>query len=232
MESIAAGRSETKATEKAARSGVSTLGDEWRFFWSQTNPRVIAGSLALALALRIPLGGWGWGDLAVVVGFIALQPFIEWMIHVFILHWKPKELFGRKVDPLVSRKHRAHHKDPRKTEWIFIPFPVLLQVIPASVLLYLLIMPTLRLAATTMVTGLTILLVYEWTHYLIHSRYKPRSALYRYIWRAHRLHHFKNEKYWFGVTMHAGDHVLGTFPEKDAVETSPTCKTLGVAEQV
>jgi hypothetical protein len=34
------------------------------------------------------------------------------------------------------------------------------------------------------------------------------------------------------VTMHAGDFVLGTFPAKDAVETSPTCKTLGVAEQV
>ncbi|MFP5351009.1 MAG: sterol desaturase family protein [Actinomycetota bacterium] len=232
MGSIVVGGRETGTTDGAAGSGVTTLRDEWRFFWSQTNPRVIAVSLLLAVALRIPLGGWGWGDLAVVAGFIALQPFIEWMIHVFILHWKPKELFGRKVDPLVSRKHRAHHKDPRKTEWIFIPFPVLVQVIPASVLLYLLIMPTLQLAATTMVTGFSILLVYEWTHYLIHSRYKPRSRLYRYIWRAHRLHHFKNEKYWFGVTMHAGDHVLGTFPEKDAVETSPTCKTLGVAEQV
>lgn len=227
MDTIEAGRS---GDEIAAVP--SDLRREWRFFRSQTNARVIAAALVVAVAVRIALARWGWGDLVVVAGFIALQPFIEWMIHVFILHWKPKKVFGRKMDPLVSRKHRAHHQDPRKTEWIFIPFPVLVQLIPVSVVLYLLIMPTLSLAVTTTVTGLSILLVYEWTHYLIHSRYQPRSRIYRYIWRAHRLHHFKNEKYWFGVTMHAGDHVLGTFPDKDEVETSPTCKTLGIAEQV
>jgi hypothetical protein len=30
------------------------------------------------------------------------------------------------------------------------------------------------------------------------------------------------------VTMHMADHVLGTFPEKDAVPVSPTARTLGV----
>ena len=213
-------------------SGATTLSDEFRFFAAQTNARIIAGSLLAAVVVRVALGGWRGWDLVVVAGFIAAQPFIEWMIHVFILHWKPKEILGRKIDPLLSRKHRAHHKDPRRTDWIFIPYPVLIRLIPISVLLYWLIMPTFRLAMTTAVTGLAILLTYEWTHYLIHSRYKPKSRVYRFIWRAHRLHHFKNENYWFGVTMHAGDLVLGTFPAKDEVETSPTCKTLGVAEQV
>ena len=223
---------EVEQVQPQRESGVTSLSDEFRFFASQTNARVIAGSLALALIVRLALGGWRGWDLVVVAGFIALQPFIEWMIHVFILHWKPKEIFGRKIDPLLSRKHRAHHRDPRRTDWIFIPYPVLIRLIPISVLLYWLIMPTFRLAMTTAVTGISILLTYEWTHYLIHSRYKPKSRVYKFIWRAHRLHHFKNENYWFGVTMHAGDLVLGTFPAKDAVETSPTCKTLGVAEQV
>ncbi len=218
--------------QRPSTSGSTTLAEEWRFFWSHKNAKVIAAFLAGVLLLRLALGGWTWWDLAVVAGFIAAEPFIEWLVHVFILHWKPKEVFGRKVDPVVARKHRAHHKDPRKTEWIFVPFPFLMRVIPVSAVLYLLVMPTVRLAVTTMVTGLSILLTYEWTHYLIHSRYQPRSRVYRFIWRAHRLHHFKNENYWFGVTMHAGDFVLGTFPEKDEVETSPTCKTLGVAEQV
>jgi len=213
-------------------SAATTLGDEWRFFRSHPNPRLIAGAWALVAVARIALGGWRWWDLAIVGILIALEPFVEWVIHVFILHWKPKELFGKKRDPLLARKHRAHHKDPRKTEWIFVPRPALMRVIPISALLYLLLIPDVRLATTTMLTALTILFVYEWTHYLIHSRYKPKSRLYRFIWRAHRLHHFKNEKYWFGVTMHAGDFVLGTFPDKDEVETSPTCKTLGVAEQV
>ena len=223
---------EVEQVQPQRESGATSLSDEFRFFASQTNARVIAGSLAAALIVRLALGGWRGWDLVVVAGFIALQPFIEWMIHVFILHWKPKEIFGRKIDPLLSRKHRAHHRDPRRTDWIFIPYPVLIRLIPISVLLYWLIMPTFRLAMTTAVTGLAILLTYEWTHYLIHSRYKPKSRVYKFIWRAHRLHHFKNENYWFGVTMHAGDLVLGTFPAKDEVETSPTCKTLGVAEQV
>ena len=72
----------------------------------------------------------------------------------------------------------------------------------------------------------SLLMLYEWTHFLIHSPYRPQSAAYRYVWRAHRLHHFKNENYWFGVTVHLADHVLGTFPEKSAVPTSPTCRTL------
>ncbi|HJR45077.1 MAG TPA: sterol desaturase family protein [Actinomycetota bacterium] len=227
---MSAAEAEQVTTQR--ESGATTLSQEIRFFASQTNAQLIAGSLALVAVVRLAIGGWRWPDLIIVGAFIALEPFIEWMIHVFILHWKPKQLFGRKVDPLLARKHRAHHRDPRRTDWIFIPFPVLLQVIPISMLLYLLIMPTLRLALTTAVTGLAILLTYEWTHYLIHSRYKPKSRLYKFVWRAHRLHHFKNENYWFGVTMHAGDFVLGTFPAKEDVETSATCKTLGVAEQV
>jgi hypothetical protein len=165
----------------------------------------------------------------VVVGaLIAAEPFVEWVIHVFILHFKPRALFGRTVDPLAAKKHREHHRDPRNTEWIFVPLPVLARSLPVVALIYLLAFPTAALAMTAMSTSLAILLTYEWTHYLIHSRYQPKSRLYKYIWRAHRLHHFKNENYWFGVTMHMGDHVLGTFPEKDEVETSATCKTLGV----
>ena len=45
--------------------------------------------------------------------------------------------------------------------------------------------------------------------------------------RAHRLHHFRNERYWFGVTMHLADHVLSTYPGKLDVELSPTARTLG-----
>ncbi|MGI8774107.1 MAG: sterol desaturase family protein [Actinomycetota bacterium] len=211
----------------ARSSGKTTLAEETRFFWSHRNARIISGALALAVIIRVALGGWTRWDAVVVGGLIALEPFVEWTIHVFVLHFKPRKLFGRQVDPLVARKHRAHHSDPRKVEWIFVPLPVLTRAVPVVLVLYLLLLPTFRLGVTASATGLAILLTYEWTHYLIHSRYQPKSRLYRYIWRAHRLHHYKNEKYWFGVTVHAADHVLGTFPGKDEVETSPTCRTLG-----
>ena len=218
------------STPRAEQTQATTLAEEARFFWSHRNARLISGAFLIALATRVALGGWTRWDLVVVGVLIAMEPFVEWLIHVFILHFKPRKIFGREVDPLVARKHRAHHSDPRKVEWIFVPMPVLTRAVPVILLIYILVLPTFRLGVTASATGLGILLTYEWTHYLIHSRYKPRSRLYRYIWRAHRLHHYKNEKYWFGVTVHAADHVLGTFPKKDAVETSPTCKTLGVEQ--
>jgi hypothetical protein len=44
------------------------------------------------------------------------------------------------------------------------------------------------------------------------------------------LHHYRNEKYWFGVTIHLADHVLRTFPHKEEVPVSATAFTLGVTE--
>lgn len=215
-----------EATPTRETISASTLREEIRFFARQITPRIIAPLLVVALAIRLALGDATLGDGLIIVGLIASQPFSEWLIHVFILHWKPKKVLGRTIDPLVARKHREHHADPKQTEWIFIPLPVLAKAVPATAVLYLLVFPTLELAMTAMTAGLAILLTYEWTHYLIHSRYKPRSRFFRYIWRAHRLHHFKNENYWFGVTNPLGDHVLGTCPAKDAVDTSPTAKTL------
>ncbi len=220
--------STTPLAEK--QNAATTLAEEARFFWSHRNARLISAAFLTAVAVRVSLADWRLSDLAVVAVLIALEPFVEWMIHVFILHFKPRTIFGREIDPLVARKHRAHHSDPRKVEWIFVPMPVLTRAVPVILLIYILVLPTFRLGVTASATGLGILLTYEWTHYLIHSRYQPRSRLYRYIWRAHRLHHFKNEKYWFGVTVHTADHILGTFPKKDEVDTSPTCKTLGVEQ--
>jgi len=66
---------------------------------------------------------------------------------------------------------------------------------------------------------------YEWTHYLVHSDYRPRSRAYRAVWRNHRLHHYKNEHYWFTVTTAAtADRVLGTYPDPAEVGTSPTVR--------
>jgi hypothetical protein len=219
----------TIAADQTVRDGATktTLAGEARSFCAHRNSKIISGALAVTLIVRLVLGGWTRWDAVVVAALIALEPFVEWLIHVFILHFKPRRILGREIDPLVARKHRAHHSDPRKVEWIFVPMPVLTRAVPVVLLIYILVLPTVRLGVTASVAGLAILLTYEWTHYLIHSRYQPRSRLYRYIWRAHRLHHYKNENYWFGVTVHTADHVLGTFPKKDEVETSPTCRTLG-----
>ncbi|MFU8803704.1 MAG: sterol desaturase family protein [Bradymonadaceae bacterium] len=73
----------------------------------------------------------------------------------------------------------------------------------------------------------TLSLIYEWTHFLVHTNDRPKTAFYRRLWQSHRLHHFKNENYRYGVSMLSGDRLLGTQPDHHEVETSPTCRTLG-----
>jgi fatty acid hydroxylase family protein len=196
-------------------------------FFGRRSPQIISVALLAAVLARVAVAQWSWWDLLAPAILIALQPFTEWNIHVFLLHLRPRQLGGRTVDPLVSRKHRAHHLDPKDLSLVFIPLPALLMLILGMATAFLLLFPLSR-GLSLLVGGYLMLFAYEWTHYLIHSAYRPRHALYRYAWRAHRNHHFRNEHYWFGVTMHLADHVLRTFPAKTAVEVSPTARTLGI----
>ena len=205
-----------------------TLRSAFGIFRSAANPRVIAAMLLAALLLRMFLARWTLGDLLVAGVILALEPFTEWVTHVTVLHLRPFTVRGRTFELHIARRHRLHHMDPKKIKHVLIPQGVLLRLVVFAVPLYYLVTPTLRQALTGLVTSYAMLLTYEWTHFLIHSTYVPRSRYYRYVWRAHRLHHFKNEKYWFGVTVHLADHVLRTFPQRDAVETSPTARTLGI----
>jgi sterol desaturase/sphingolipid hydroxylase (fatty acid hydroxylase superfamily) len=81
-------------------------------------------------------------------------------------------------------------------------------------------------AATGLLTSYLILGAYEWTHFLIHTPYPPRRSYYRAIWRNHRLHHYKNERFWFGVTSTVGDRVIGTLPDQRDVSRSRTARSL------
>jgi hypothetical protein len=192
------------------------------------NARLITAALAAAAIVRLVAARWSWGDLVVAAIILGLEPFTEWIIHVTVLHLRPFTVRGRTIDPIISRRHRLHHQDPKLIRHVLVPRGVVIRLLLFSVPLYWLVTPTWREGVTAMVTGYAMLLTYEWTHFLIHSTYVPRSWYYRYIWRAHRLHHYKNEKFWFGVTVHVADHVLRTFPQRDAVDTSPTARTLGV----
>lgn len=202
-----------------------TLAGARRLFAAQLGPRIMFAYVAAALAARLAIGSWSWADLVAVAVFLALQPFTEWVIHVFMLHWKPRTLLGRTVDLDVATKHRQHHADPTDLELVFVPLRMLFTGVPLVWVLYLVLAP-IEVATTLILASTLMLLLYEWTHFLIHQPYRPRSRYYRSIWRAHRLHHYRNEHYWFGVTVNVGDHVLGTFPDKSAVPVSPTARTL------
>jgi hypothetical protein len=204
-----------------------TLGDAARVFSRYRSPRILVGATGLALATRLFLGRWSAWDLVVLFGILAGWPLLEWAIHVFVLHFKPITVGGRTIDFPVPRSHRAHHRDPTDLKLVFIPTHVFAYAIPLQLALWLGLMPSAALAFTGLTFYFAMALQYEWSHFLIHTRYRPRSRYFQRRWRNHRLHHFKNEHYWFGVSTLAGDWVLRTAPPLDTVPTSATCRTLG-----
>jgi hypothetical protein len=207
-----------------------SLADACREFVTHPSPWMIGAILIGALSARIVVGDWQFTDALVPLVMLAFFPFFEWLVHVFILHWRPRRLGAMTVDPLLARKHREHHVDPRQVPLIFIPWRALLWILPASMAIALLAFPRLGLGLTYLVFLGVLGLGYEWCHYLIHSDYKPKTRAYRAIWRNHRQHHFKNEHYWFTVTS-AGtaDRVLGTYPDPATVASSATAKNLHAA---
>ncbi|MEB3030633.1 sterol desaturase family protein [[Mycobacterium] nativiensis] len=204
-----------------------TLSDAGREFWRHPSPWALALPFIGALTARIILGDWQLTDFVVPAILILTFPLSEWGIHVGILHWRPRSVGRLTLDPLLARKHRAHHRDPRKIELIFIPSQTLVWLIPAAVAVPLLASGRLGLGLTAVVFLTGIGLVYEWTHYLIHTDYKPKTSAYKAIWRNHRRHHFKNERYWFTITTTGtADRLLSTYPDQSAVPTSKTAKNL------
>lgn len=205
-----------------------TLGAAFREFVGHPSPRVLLPATVAAVGSRVLLGRWRRRDLAIAAGIFGAEPFTEWLIHVFILHLKPRTVRGKVIDPLLSRKHRLHHADPKDPELVLVPMPVIATALPAAVVGWLLGERRIRPALTGVATSYAMLTAYEWTHFLIHTSYRPRRRLYREVWRAHRLHHYRNEHYWFGVTVHGADRLLGTYPAKEEVPVSATARTLGV----
>jgi hypothetical protein len=202
-----------------------TLGEAFPIFASHLVPVLIMLITTTLLVARLVVGDWRWQQLVIVAVVFALQPFIEWTTHVFVLHARPKRVLGRTIDLYVAKKHRRHHEDPRNLEILAMPVAglITLSLLTAGISTFL---PTASDRITLGLVAAVLLLGYEWIHFLIHTDYKPKSAAYRKLYQGHRLHHFRNENYWFGVSRRFGDQVLGTNPSKNDVPLSPTVKVI------
>jgi len=195
-----------------------------RHFCGHVTTWALGGLVAGFLGVRALLGPLRWADLAAFALVVALEPFIEWVVHSRVLHAPPRRVLGRTVDLRAARGHRLHHQDPTNLDLVLVPPWVLVYLAPGLTLALFGVVRPAHLAATALATGAGVLLAYEWTHYLIHTPYRPRSRFFRRRWHNHRLHHYRNERFWFGVTSAVGDVVLGTAPRAGDVPVSPTAR--------
>ena len=209
-----------------ARDRNLSLRQAFAIFVRQTPPKVLLVAVGIGLATRLWRGGFDRWDLVPLVVLPLLHPFVEWLIHVFILHHRPRKIGPFTFDFHAAKHHRAHHVDPWNLKHVVMPLPILfVGAVFANVACWF-ALPTVGSFHTAMVlVGITAV-TYEWLHFLTHTSYRPRGAWYRRIYKFHRLHHFKNENYWMGVTRHFGDRVLGTMKDASEVETSPTARDL------
>ncbi len=209
-------------------------------FFASGSPRVITAAVLLVLVARLAIGSWSWVDLA-VLGFTAVAAgIIEWVLHIGLLHASDEAWTTRTLGTGVG--HKKHHIDPPDMQWLLLGpvdaavFAVLIALgsaawtIPAAAIANALFGWSIGFVAT-FATGLLCAYLafahYEWTHLLVHTRYRPKTRYYKRLARNHRLHHFRNEGYWLGITSNLGDRVMRTYPaDKSAVPLSDTARTL------
>ncbi|NNC80162.1 MAG: sterol desaturase family protein [Acidimicrobiales bacterium] len=199
------------------------------------SPRIMLIGLAVFLAIRIVVGGFGWVDLLMIAITATLLGFVEWVLHLYALHCPEGSWRMEKLGLGVS--HQKHHVDPPEMAFILLApvdafvFQILiagwtaLWSIPVAWLVGGAIWPSFLTALTVAYASLA---HYEWVHLMVHTKYRPKSRYYRRLSTNHRLHHYRNEYYWLGVTSNLGDRVLRTYPaDKSDVPLSATARTLG-----
>ena len=187
-----------------------------------------------ALIVRLLVGGTARIDFEILFATIVLIGPVEWVLHKFLLHAAEDSFQMRRLGTGIG--HRQHHLTPGDLNFVLlggIDAALFLVLIAAWTAIWTL--PFILWAGGAVLgpylTGLTAaflaLVHYEWVHMLVHTRVRLKNRFYKRLAANHRLHHFRNENYWLGVTANSGDRVLRTYPKtKGDVPLSPTARSL------
>ncbi len=217
-----------------ASTDLATKADTLRAFLRIDSARIVAAFVTVLLAIRLVLGDWSWSDLMILAITVLLVGVFEWIVHLFLLHAPADSLRMTKLG--TGTGHREHHLDPTNLGYLLLAradaalFSVMFALFSAAWSIPLLWLTGSQILApyvTAYLLATIGLLHYEWTHLLVHTKYRPKSRYYKRLARNHRLHHYRNEHYWLGVTSNLGDRLLRTLPEdKSDVPLSETARTL------
>jgi sterol desaturase/sphingolipid hydroxylase (fatty acid hydroxylase superfamily) len=164
-------------------------------------PIITALFVASVVATGVPLGAaFGWTALG-----LALWTLVEYLLHRFLFHYRPRSALGRKIHFLA---HGIHHLDPwDATRLVFPPLGALF----IASFLFLGFWAALPLgpALAAMAGLLAGYVTYDMTHYYTHH-VRPKSRWGKMVKAWHLAHH---HKYWtrlYGVSSPLWDIVFRT----------------------
>lgn len=212
-----------------------------RAFFAQGSPQVITAVAGATLAVRLIVGAatWGWADAVVVTITVLIVGPVEWLLHTNLLHAGPDSWARRTLGTGVG--HQQHHLDPPAIEWLLLrpndarQYAAAIGVVTAAWSLVVVAVVNLMAGGGALLAPMSTALLcayvalghYEWTHLLVHTRYRPKSRYYKRLARNHRRHHYRNEEYWMGITSNLGDRIFQTYPKDSrSVPLSETARTL------
>lgn len=211
-------------TDKSSSSHApTTYREAWRVYWTHPSPRIIALFILVVVIARVFSGSWQQIDWLWLLLALLQWPLLEWFLHRYLLHAKPWRVLGREIVFDFAHKHALHHEQPWRSEWVFLPWYVPAMLSPLLLVAALMISPH----ALSFLIGLGLAaLNYEWSHWLVHTRVRPKNRYYQRLFKNHRLHHFRHEQYWFSFMWPALDRYLGTGPHESQIPFSPTARAI------
>ena len=157
-----------------------------------------------------------------ILGGILVFHLSEYTFHRFLFHAPPskREWLLR----LQRRLHYDHHVEPGRLDLLFLPLWFAVPNLAITGLVAWALLSNWSLAISLALGAILALLQYEWVHYTAHIPYRPHTRFGRWMKRYHLWHHFKNERFWFGVTNPVLDLVSGTYRQPDSVARSTTAR--------
>jgi len=200
------------------------------FFGSHQGPIIVLALIASLLYQRlamIPSYPISISDYSLVFASMLFWCFQEHFIHGRLLHSK-FNWFGKDI-------HHAHHEKPYFHISID-PVELLIGWMSVAYVIFRCILPSLSLATSATIGYATAGMWYEWTHYLVHTKVKPRSKLAIQVRDGHMKHHLVNHNYWLGFTVPFVDDLFGTNPSvmearKEMKEVARTDKIAALGQR-
>jgi len=191
-------------------------------FFTHINPLVVLAIwlpvVVIAMTAAVNARPTGASRLYAPVGFVVglfVWTFLEYIVHRFIFHFRPRTPWQERVSFMF---HGVHHAQPMcKTRLVMPPVVSITGGLILYGVLYVLIGILLNAPhwMYALLSGIAAgYLTYDMLHYSTHH-FKIKWNVWQFLRQHHMRHHAQTPDMRFGVSSPLWDYVFGTMPAQD-----------------